>query len=656
MEDLVSFFDYVVEKNQSVAAIFNLDDYKADFLTKNVTQLVGISRDTIMDDIRVLLNVGKKYAGDPTDLIAVLKKLELEDTLSADVLEVFNEESGEIRYFKGTIKHVIFKEKDRYLLVWIDKTEEVTRNKQMEAMVEVAKSANDAKTSFLANMSHDFRTPMNAITNFNLLIAKNSENPQKVRDYTHKIGLACQNLLSLLNDVLDMSKIESGQSKLSQEEFALGLLLEEVNSVIAFQAKAKQQDYQIHSGGMQQDIFIGDKQRINEVLVNVLGNAVKYTPVGGTIVFSIDESKNATGEYWDVHFSIKDNGIGMSKAFQETIFDAFTREKKVEATEIQGTGLGMAIAKNLVEMMGGTINVSSEEGIGSTFDIMIRLQGVDQNKGDFWKNHGIHRILVIDNDVNECTKIETALKDTGVEVFFSTSGYKALHLIEVSDRDKKGFDVIILGMQIMSLSCFELAQRIHEKKLLSSPILLLLTEDWEEVADEARESGIYDFLQRPFFMSTFKQLIEDIVNRTSSSNIRQISKIGGMRLLAAEDNEINADILIELLNMEGAVTERAVNGLEAVKMFSDAKPGYYDAILMDIQMPVMDGYEATKAIRELEREDAREIPIIAMTANAFADDVQKALGAGMNAHVAKPIDIKLMEETIVNIIGNKRST
>ncbi len=656
MQELVNFFDYVVEKNQTIAAIFNLKDYKADFLTANVKDLIGIDRDVIMNDIRKLVEIGKNPDESTFDILSMIKELPLNESIDADTLEVTNEETGSVRFFKGTIKHIIYKDEDRYILVWTDKTEEVTRNKQMESMIEVAKSANDAKTSFLANMSHDFRTPMNAITNFNLLIAKNSENPQKVRDYTHKIGLACQNLLSLLNDVLDMSKIESGKSKLSQEEFALGLLLEEVNSVIAFQAKAKQQDYQVHSGGMQQDIFIGDKQRLNEVLVNILGNAVKYTPEGGRIDFTIEEAKHTTGEYWDIHFSIKDNGIGMSREFQSTIFEAFTREEKAATTGIQGTGLGMAIAKNLVEMMGGTIDVSSEEGHGSTFDITIRLQGVNQNKGEFFSTHGIHRILVIDNDLNECSKIETALHDTGVEVFFSTSGYKALHLIEVSDNDNKGFDVIILGMQIMSISCFEMAKRIKEKNLLSSPILLLLTESWEDVADEAREAGIYDFLQRPFFMSTFRQLIGDIVNRASTTKIKQASKVAGMRLLAAEDNEINADILTELFNMEGAIVERVENGSEAVKLFESSQPGYYDAILMDIQMPVMNGYEAAKTIRSLERKDGKTIPIIAMTANAFADDVQKTLASGMNAHVSKPIDIKLMEETIVDIIGNNEST
>ena len=650
-------FEYVVRQNQSIVAVFEAENLTTKYVSDNTEEILGIRREDIINDIFVLLRIGK-----PTNLDGeyddhFFEAISMEEYKEAEVLEVTNARDGDKKYFRGSIKRTEIEGTDLYILVWVEKTEEIKRNRQMEEMIDVAKAANESKTTFLANMSHDFRTPMNAITNFNLLIAKNSDNPQKVRDYTHKIGLACQNLLSLLNDVLDMSKIESGKTELTHEKFALGLLLEEVDSVIAFQAKAKHQDYQVHSGGIQQDIFMGDKKRINEILVNILGNAVKYTPVGGCIELNISEDKAGTGDLWDVKFEVKDNGIGMSQSFKDTIFEAFTREKKEATIGIQGTGLGMAITNSLVQMMGGTISVDSEEGKGSVFTITLRLQGVNQDQGDFWSNHGIRRILVIDDDVQECTKIETALHDTDVEVFFSTSGYKALHLIEVSDQDQKGFDVILLGMQIRSLSCFELSRRIKEKSLNPQPILLLLTEDWEDIAEEAREAGIYDFLTKPFFMSTFQQLVEDIVKRSVISEEKKKKfPLEGMRLLAAEDNEINADILEELMKMEKAKIIRAENGEQAVKLFMDAAPGYYDAILMDVQMPVMDGYEAAQKIRKLKREDAAEIPIIAMTANAYADDVQKALASGMNAHVAKPIDIDILETTIVELKENLRST
>ncbi|MCR5656759.1 MAG: response regulator [Butyrivibrio sp.] len=652
-----NLLNYVVENGHSLAAIFDADGFSVSFLTDNTEELIGVPKQKIQNDIWTLINIGKIMGYNKPLSKENLLDLKVNERYDADLLEVVNQATGENMYFRGSVKKVKSGDSENFMLVWTDRTDEVTRNKQMEEMIAVANAANEAKTSFLANMSHDFRTPMNAITNFNLLIAKNSANPQKIRDYTHKIGLACQNLLSLLNDVLDMSKIESGKTKLSSEEFALGLLLEEVNSVIAFQAKGKQQDYQVHSGGMQQDIFLGDKQRINEVLVNILGNAVKYTPEGGRIDLYISEEKQPTGDYWDVKFVVKDNGVGMSKEYQRSLFEAFTREEKESTKGIQGTGLGMAITKNLVEMMGGTIKVDSVEGKGSAFEITLRLMSVNQDQGDFWSNHGIHRILVIDDDVQECEKIETALHDTDVEIFFSTSGYKALHLIEISDQEHRGFDVILLGMQIRSISCFELAKRIKFKQLSSSPILLLLTDDWEYIAEDAREAGIFDFVQKPFFMSTFQQLVEDIVNRTSTVKKKTKNEpLEGMRFLAAEDNDINADILTELMGIEGAKIERAIDGNAVVDMFYRSAPGYYDMILMDIQMPGKNGYEAAKAIRDLDREDAKTIPIIAMTANAYADDVQKALQSGMNAHVAKPIDMKIVEETISEIRENRRST
>lgn len=650
-------FDYVVSQTRSVTAIFSADDYSVKYVSKNCNEILGIDEndliENIMNGIRDSKNDGKTH----TDPEIFILKLKVGESVVVDVIEWKNPQTYETIYFKGYIKRDITDGEDIFFLVFADITDEINRNRQMKEMIDAANSANQAKTSFLANMSHDFRTPMNAITNFNVLINKNSNNPQKVRDYTHKIGLACQNLLSLLNDVLDMSKIESGKTQLTNGEFALGLLLEEVNSVVTFQAKSKQQEYMVHSGGIQQDIFIGDKQKINEILVNILGNAVKYTPSGGKIDFYISEEKATTSDNWDIRFQVKDNGIGMSKEFKDTIFDAFTREEKETTKGIQGTGLGMAITKSLVQMMGGTIAVESEEGKGSTFTITLRLQGVNQDLGDFWSSHGIHRIIVIDDDMQECEKIEIALHDTDVEVFFATSGYKAMHIIDVSSKDNKGFDVILLGKKVGTLSCLEMAKKIQAKDLNPKPIVLLLTDEWEEIAEVARESGIYDFITKPFFMSTFQQLVEDIKNRaTSSSEKKKDNPLEGMCFLAAEDNDINADILVELMSMEGAAVIRAENGEKAVEMFENAEPGFFDMILMDIQMPVMNGYEATMAIRKLDKEEASTIPIIAMTANAYADDVQKAIESGMNAHVPKPIDMAFVEDTIARLKENKLST
>ncbi len=655
-KDMEELFDYTVEQTRSITAIFSAEDYSVLYISDNAEELLGVEKKDYLGNIINLLEMGTRDNRPEIPADIFLDRLNPGDSVEADVIRWTNPKTGEKKFLQGHIKRNIIEGEDIFFIVVTDKTDEVSRRHQMQEMIDVANAANQAKTNFLANMSHDFRTPMNAITNFNLLIAKNSENPQKVRDYTHKIELSCESLLGLLNDVLDMSKIESGKAKLNNEEFALGLLLEEVNSVVAFQAKGKKQEYCVHAGGMQQDLFKGDKQRINEILVNILGNAVKYTPEGGRIDFTITEEKALTTGYWDVKFEIKDNGIGMSKSFQETIFEAFTREDKASTRGIQGTGLGMAITKSLVEMMGGTISVDAEEGKGSVFVVKLRLPGLSQDQGKFWSEHGIRRILVIDDDLKECEKIEMALHDTDVEVFFSTSGYRALHLVDVSDEDEKGFDVILLGMKVLRLDCFEVAERIRFKKFRRQPIILLLTEEWEEIAEKARESGITDFLTKPFFMSTFQQIITDIVNRNLQAMQERENSIMGMRFLAAEDNDINADILTELMAMEGAIVVRAKDGAEAVEMFEKAEPGSFDMILMDIQMPVMNGYQAAEAIRKLEKEDAKDIPIIAMTANAYADDVQKAVKSGMNAHVSKPIDMRVLEDTIGGLKVNNEST
>ncbi len=651
-------FDYVMGQTRSITAIFSAVDYSVKFVSGNIEELLGVEKEDFMDSILNILREVERATTPPADAPEVyLGKIKVGESVHEDAIEWKNPKTHETTYFKGYVKRDITDGEDVFFLVWVDITDEINRNRQMKEMIDAANSANHAKTSFLANMSHDFRTPMNAITNFNVLITKNSGNPQKVRDYTHKIGLACQNLLSLLNDVLDMSKIESGKTMLTNGEFALGLLLEEVNSVIAFQAKSKQQEYQVHSGGIQQDIFIGDKQKINEILVNILGNAVKYTPAGGKIDFYISEEKAQTADYWDVRFKVKDNGIGMSKEFKDTIFDAFTREEKETTKGIQGTGLGMAITKSLVQMMGGTISVDSEEGKGSTFVITLRLQGVNQDLGNFWSAHGIHRILVIDDDVQECEKIEIALHDTDVEVFFATSGYKAMHILDVGSKDGKGFDVILLGKRVGSLSCINVARKIQKMDLNPKPIVLLLTDEWEEIAEAAREAGIYDFMTKPFFMSIFQQLVEDIKNRTASvTEKKKDNPLEGMCFLAAEDNDINADILVELMSMEGAAVIRAENGAKAVEMFEKADPGFFDMILMDIQMPVMNGYDAAAAIRKLDKEGAVTIPIIAMTANAYAEDVQRTIDAGMNAHIPKPIDMAFVESTIARLKENNQST
>ncbi len=647
-------FDFVVEKNNDILAVLSDGSFAPSFITSNVQEVLGISLELLKQDIRCLELAVRQDEPNEISLKDVLEDcVATGEAKILDEIRFENIKTNEHLYYRGIVINTIDDGGKRTAIALYDRTQEFKRNHQLQEALNAAETANKAKTSFLANMSHDFRTPMNAITGFNLLIDKNSEDPEKVREYTHKISLASQNLLSLLNDVLDMSKIESGKTTLDIKEMAIGLLIEEINSVISFQAKSKNQEYIVRVEDMEHDMFLGDKQRINEILVNILGNAVKYTPEGGRIEFTIDESPSSSVGFQNVRFTIKDNGIGMKPEYKDKIFDAFTREDKGATKGIQGTGLGMAITKSLVELMGGTIRVESEEGKGSTFIVNLRLQVVDAADVDFWRAHGIERVLIVDEKKDTYEQFKNILGQDGVEILYANSPYATLHKIDECDQEQKMIDVIILDETVEGMPAAELLKSIRGKDKRNNVLVFVMAEDFTQIEDEIRASGANELLQKPLFVSIFKQTIEDIGNRNAQASVEEVKNpLEGLKFLAAEDNDINADILIELMNMEGATVTRGVNGQEVVEMFKAANEGDYDMILMDIQMPVMNGYEAAAAIRALGTDWSQRIPIIAMTANAYADDVQQAFDAGMNAHVTKPIDVKVVEKTILEFKGN----
>lgn len=649
-------FDYVVEKNNDILAIITEKTFSAEFITANAEAILGIPLKELKEDIRVLTKAQRE--GEEERLGAILERCF--KTTRAELIDEIrfeNLHTGELLYYRGAVVCTIDDKGRRLAVALYDRTQEIKRNHQLQEALSAAETANKAKTSFLANMSHDFRTPMNAIIGFNLLIDKHSDEPDKVREYTHKITLASQNLLTLLNDVLDMSKIESGRTTLYNKEMALGLLLEEINSVIMFQAKAKNQEYVVKVTDMEHDIFIGDKQKINEILTNVLGNAIKYTPEGGRIEFTIEGSPSTSEGFENIRFTIKDNGIGMKPEYKDKIFEAFSREDNDTIRGIQGTGLGLAITKNLIELMGGTIRVESEEGKGSTFIINLRLQVVNAVDVDFWKRHGIERVMFIDSNHNECEQLSSILNNDGIDVIESPTGFGAIHLLDVYQTENKPVDMIIVDQKVQIMTAPEIVKNIRMKDKRNNNILIIvMADDFSAMEDEARAAGANELVQKPLFISSLKQTIDDLSKRSKEGIKEEGAKpLDGIKILAAEDNDINADILSELMNMEGATVTRAVDGKEAVDIFRESKEGDFDLILMDIQMPVMNGYEAAIAIRNLGTEHAKSIPIIAMTANAYADDVQKSLDSGMNAHIAKPIDVNIVEKTILEF-HNKNTT
>ena len=531
-------------------------------------------------------------------------------------------------------------------------------NQQLAEALQAAQIASSSKTTFLSNMSHDIRTPMNAILGFTTLLVKDADNPGKVREYTKKITASGQHLLSLINDVLDVSKIESGKVVLTIGEFTLSNMISSVDAIIRPMAREKRQEFEVLVSGVKQEHLIGDETRINQILINLLSNAVKYTQEGGNIWLRIIGLERRSSQYEHIRIEVEDNGYGMSQDYLAVIFDAFTRAENSTTNKVQGTGLGMAITKNIVELMGGTIQVSSQVDKGSLFTVELELR-IPDGKSDeqFWQENGIRRILTVDDEENIGRNIQMLMEDAGVRTEVSFSGEDALCQIRSVQERGEHYDVVLLDWKMPDMDGIETARRIREIVPAGTHLLLLTEHDWDEVEEDAVQAGINGFLAKPFFVSAFKEKILGI-NTAHNQEIyaaesAEGNSLEGIHFLVAEDNEINSEILEELLDVEGASCHIAENGQQVVDVFKNSPPGTFDAVLMDVQMPVMNGYEATLAIRSLEREDAETIPIIAMTANAFAEDVRDAKDAGMNDHIAKPIDMDIVKKTLYKYLKEK---
>ena len=521
-------------------------------------------------------------------------------------------------------------------------------SQQLAEALRAAQIASESKTTFLSNMSHDIRTPMNAVLGFTTLLAKDAGNPAKVREYTKKITASGQHLLSLINDILDVSKIESGKVVLNLERFALNDVISSVDAIIQPMAKAKWQTFHLEATGIRHEYLMGDETRINQILINLLSNAVKYTPEGGHIWFRLIGLKQRSSQYEHIRIEVEDDGYGMTPEYLETIFDAFTRAENSTTNKVQGTGLGMAITKSIVELMGGTIEVFSEINRGSLFRVELELRTLDEPADlQFWRERGISRLLALDADPESRENIRELMADTGVQVDTAVTVEEAADLLRAG-----GYHLVVVDWEAYGLP----AVTALRGTLPEGAVLLLLSEFDADGVEEALVDGRTGVLTKPFFVSALRQEIEEMHAEPGSAQSAEPEESGslqGLRFLAAEDNAINAEILEELLELEGASCEVMENGRLAVERFRRAEAGEFDAILMDVQMPVMNGHEAARAIRSMERADAGRIPIIAMTANAFAEDEKAALDAGMNAHVAKPLDMELLKKVIKQCIRGR---
>ena len=513
---------------------------------------------------------------------------------------------------------------------------------QLAEALRAAQIASESKTMFLSNMSHDIRTPMNAVLGFTTLLSKDAENPAKVREYTRKIMASGQHLLSLINDILDVSKIESGKVVLSLEKFSLNDVVSSVDAIIQPMAKAKKQEFHLEVTGIRHEYLVGDETRINQILINLLSNAVKYTPEKGHIWFRMIGLKQHSSQYEHIRIEVEDDGYGMTPEYLKTIFDAFTRAENSTTNKIQGTGLGMAITKSIVELMGGTIEVFSEVDRGSLFRVELELRILEEPENrQFWEPWGISRILAVGGSTENRENMLALMQDASVQLDTAASPEEALERIH-SGGD---FQLVLLDWEDCGLP----AARALRENLPDTALLVLLADFDAEGMEEALAFHHTGVLTKPFFVSALRGIMEELRNEAERAQQPEPEEAGvleGMHFLAAEDNEINAEILTELLELEGASCEIVSNGQLAVERFQRSAQGEFNMILMDVQMPVMNGHEAARAIRSLKREDAGHIPIIAMTANAFAEDEKAALDAGMDAHVPKPLSMELLKKAI----------
>ena len=534
-------------------------------------------------------------------------------------------------------------------------TEQVRKQReQTQALQDAllqAQRANRAKSTFLSNMSHDIRTPMNAIIGFATIAVSHIDNRDQVRDCLQKVLSSSNHLLSLINDILDMSRIESGKVQIKEQECNISEMMHSLVNIIQPQVKAKQLELFIDTFEVANEDVIADSLKLNQVFINLLSNAVKYTPAGGTVSFRIMQKTGFRHGYGDYKFIIRDNGIGMSPEFVEHIFEPFEREATATQSGIQGTGLGMAITKNIVEMMNGKISVESEMGKGSTFtvELSLKLQDVERNAEQIKELEGL-RTLVVDDDFNVCDSVSKMLKQIGMRSEWTTSGREAAYRAKLALTEEDPYHTYIVDWQMPETSGVETTRKIRSVVGNDAFIIILTAYDWTDIEEEAKEAGVNAFCAKPLFMSDLKAALlaaNNLAEKEAEAAAWTLADFSGKRILLVEDIELNREIAEVILTEAGFMVETAPDGTDAVDMVKRSEENYYDAVLMDVQMPIMDGYEATRTIRALPREDVKQLPIIAMTANALEEDKEAALKNGMNAHISKPLDM----DVFINVLG-----
>ncbi len=563
---------------------------------------------------------------------------------------------GEI-YHKRIMFYLVDREAKFYILLKTDMTKFqralFAKNEQLRNALEVANQANVAKTAFLSAMSHEIRTPMNAIIGLDTIALKEPDLPENVREHLEKIGTSARHLLGVINDILDMSRIESGRMILKQEEFSFTNMLEQINTMVNAQCRDKGLSYECAVRGRVDDFYIGDEVKLKQVLINILGNAIKFTNKGGAINFSVEKVAHFEDKS-TLRFVVKDTGIGIDKNYLKKIFEPFSQEDSGTSTAYGGTGLGMAITKNIVETMNGNISVASEKGVGSEFTVNVTLRNspktIDSVKGKKINVKDL-RVLIVDDDPIACEHAKLVLEEVGISAEISHNGQDAAEKILLKQARHEPYNILLIDLRMPDGNGVEVTRQISELAGEECAIIILTSYTWDDVVEEALAAGVDRFMTKPLFASTVVNEFHQALGQKNFDEPEKVlADLEGRKILMAEDMPVNAEIMIMVLSMRGIEVEHAPNGLEAVNAFEQSPPNYFDAVLMDIRMPIMDGLKATETIRALDRPDAKKIPIIAMTANAFDEDVQRSLQAGMNAHLSKPVEPEHLFQTLAELI------
>jgi len=560
-----------------------------------------------------------------------------------------------VRHPAERADHIVHAVGVGFTVIDAEMRETMAKSQALAEALTVAEEASNAKTAFLSNMSHEIRTPMNAIIGLDSLAMRDETLSDKTREYLQKINGSAKHLLGLINDILDMSRIESGRLVLRKEEFSFREMLEQINTMVMAQCSEKGLSFECHINGHIDDYYIGDDMKLKQVLVNILSNAVKFTNSPGDVTLSIEKTNDYNGRS-TLRFSVKDTGIGISEEFLPKVFDSFTQEDNTRKSKYGSTGLGMAITKNIVELMNGTITVESEKNVGTEFVVVVTLNNCENphTEIDTVSTKDMH-VLVVDDDPIACEHARLVLEESGIRTDTCTSGSEALDMLEVCHAKHEPYNLVLLDWKMPDMDGVETAKEIRKRYDNETTVIILTAYNWDEIMDEALHIGVDSFLAKPLFASSVIDEFMRIARRNSMStlNEKRRADLKDRRILLAEDFIINAEIVKELMSLKGASVDHAENGRIVVEMFDKSKPGYYDAILMNVRMPEMDGLEATRAIRALQRPDAKDIPIIAMTANAFDEDVQRSLQAGMNAHLSKPVEAEHLYKTLEELIWEK---